>query len=68
MHVEFDATSCVQACGAKYQLEKTSFDETDVDDVVVSLVELAKKVFSGDRGLIMKLLCCTFPSSFYIFI
>ncbi|CAL9060644.1 unnamed protein product, partial [Musa banksii] len=31
-----------EACGAKYQLEAASFDETDVDDVVVSLVELAK--------------------------
>ncbi|URE14704.1 STAG domain [Musa troglodytarum] len=31
-----------EACGAKYQLEAVSFDETDVDDVVVSLVELAK--------------------------
>lgn len=35
-----------QACGAKYQLEAASFDETDVDDVVVSLVELAKNVLS----------------------
>ncbi|XP_042433098.1 sister-chromatid cohesion protein 3-like [Zingiber officinale] len=32
-----------EACGAKYKLEVASFEETNVDDVVVSLVELAKK-------------------------
>ncbi|XP_077232423.1 sister-chromatid cohesion protein 3 [Tasmannia lanceolata] len=31
-----------EACGAKYQLNVDSLDETDVDDVVVSLVNLAK--------------------------
>ncbi|XP_008812653.1 sister-chromatid cohesion protein 3 [Phoenix dactylifera] len=31
-----------EACGAKYQLDAGSLDETDVDDVVVALVELAK--------------------------
>lgn len=29
-----------------------SFEDTDVDDVVVSLVELAKNVFSSDTCLI----------------
>lgn len=37
-----------QVCGAKYKLEVASFEETNVDDVVVSLVELAKNVFSYD--------------------
>ncbi|KAJ6827296.1 sister-chromatid cohesion protein 3 [Iris pallida] len=32
-----------EACGAKYQLDVDSIDETDVDDVVVSLVDLARK-------------------------
>lgn len=31
-----------EACGAKYQLDVSSLDETDVDDVVVRLVDLAK--------------------------
>ncbi|KAG1326333.1 hypothetical protein COCNU_01G002670 [Cocos nucifera] len=31
-----------EACGAKYQLDAGSLDETNVDDVVVALVELAK--------------------------
>ncbi|KAJ0975649.1 hypothetical protein J5N97_017614 [Dioscorea zingiberensis] len=31
-----------EACGAKYQLCVSSFDEINVDDVVVSLVELAR--------------------------
>lgn len=33
-----------QACGAKYQLNEDFLDETDVDDVVVALVNLARKV------------------------
>nr|CAD1829659.1 unnamed protein product [Ananas comosus var. bracteatus] len=31
-----------EACGAKYQLDAESLDETDVDDVVVALVQLAR--------------------------
>ncbi|KAK1295110.1 hypothetical protein QJS10_CPA16g01448 [Acorus calamus] len=31
-----------EACGAKFQLDAGSLDETDVDDVVVSLVNLSK--------------------------
>ncbi|XP_073008392.1 sister-chromatid cohesion protein 3 isoform X1 [Typha latifolia] len=31
-----------EACGAKYQLDVESLDETDVDDVVVALVQLAR--------------------------
>ncbi|ONK61536.1 uncharacterized protein A4U43_C08F30980 [Asparagus officinalis] len=31
-----------EACGAKYQLDVASLDETDVDDVVVCLVDLAR--------------------------
>lgn len=34
----------VQACGAKYHIREEFLDETDVDDVVVALVNLAKKV------------------------
>ncbi|OVA11427.1 STAG [Macleaya cordata] len=32
-----------EACGAKYHLSEDNLDETDVDDVVVGLVELARK-------------------------
>lgn len=35
-----------QTCGDKYQLGVASFDEINVDDVVVSLVELARNVSS----------------------
>ncbi|CAA7398500.1 unnamed protein product [Spirodela intermedia] len=31
-----------EACGAKYELDADSLDETDVDDVVLALVELAR--------------------------
>lgn len=34
----------VQACGAKYSIKKELLDETDVDDVVVALVHLARSV------------------------
>lgn len=34
----------IQACGAKYYLKKELLDETDVDDVVVDLVNLARRV------------------------
>ena len=34
----------IQACGAKYHLREELLDETDVDDVVVALVNLARKV------------------------
>lgn len=34
----------VQACGAKYHIREEFLDETDVDDVVVALVSLARKV------------------------
>jgi hypothetical protein len=34
----------VQACGAKYSIKKELLDETDVDDVVVALVNLARNV------------------------
>lgn len=34
----------VQACGAKYYIQGESLDEIDVDDVVVALVNLARKV------------------------
>lgn len=35
----------LQACGAKYYLKEEFLDETDVDDVVVALVSLAKQVW-----------------------
>lgn len=34
----------LQACGAKYCIKGEFLDETDVDDVVVALVNLARKV------------------------
>lgn len=34
----------VQACGAKYRIREEFLDETDVDDVVVALVSLARRV------------------------
>lgn len=34
----------VQACGAKYNLQEEDVDETDVDDVVVALVNIARRV------------------------
>lgn len=34
----------MQACGAKYHIREEFLDETDVDDVVVALVSLARKV------------------------
>lgn len=34
----------LQACGAQYYLKEEFLDETDVDDVVVALVSLAKQV------------------------
>lgn len=33
-----------QACGAKHQLQEEDIDKTDVDDVVVDLVSMARKV------------------------
>lgn len=33
-----------QACGAKYRLQEEDIDETDVDDVVVALVNMARRV------------------------
>lgn len=34
----------LQACGAKYYLKGEFLDEIDVDDVVVALVDLARRV------------------------
>lgn len=39
----------VQACGAKYQIKQDFLDESDVDDVVVALINLARSV-SSDFG------------------
>uniref|UniRef100_A0A2P2M8D1 SCD domain-containing protein n=1 Tax=Rhizophora mucronata TaxID=61149 RepID=A0A2P2M8D1_RHIMU len=36
-------TMLFEACGAKYYIKKELLDETDVDDVVVTLVDFAKK-------------------------
>lgn len=36
----------LQACGAKYHIEEDFLDQTDVDDVVVALVNMAKRVYS----------------------
>ncbi|CAI0443482.1 unnamed protein product, partial [Linum tenue] len=35
-------TMLFEACGAKYHIEKELVNETDVDDVVVALVNLAR--------------------------
>lgn len=37
-------TMLFEACGAKYYLQGESLDEIDVDDVVVALVNLARRV------------------------
>lgn len=37
----------VQACGAQYHIKGELLDETDVDDVVVALVNLARMVSSS---------------------
>nr|XP_016464326.1 PREDICTED: sister-chromatid cohesion protein 3 isoform X3 [Nicotiana tabacum] len=36
-----------EACGVKYHIEEDFLDQTDVDDVVVALVNMAKRVFSS---------------------
>ena len=36
----------LQACGAKLYMNEELLDETDVDDVVVALVSLARKVYN----------------------
>lgn len=41
----------VQACGAKYYIKGEFLDETDVDDVVVVLVDLARRVCSSTYAL-----------------
>lgn len=48
----------LQACGAKYHIEEDFLDQTDVDDVVVALVNMAKRVSSS---IIMMIVCyCIF--------
>lgn len=42
----------VQACGAKYRIQEEDIDETDVDDVVVALVNMARRVSSASIRLI----------------
>lgn len=49
-----------QACGAKYPLKEESVDETDVDDVVLALVELARRV-----SLSHSIIAHKFVESFY---
>ncbi|KZV32380.1 sister-chromatid cohesion protein 3 [Dorcoceras hygrometricum] len=39
-------TLLFEACGAKYHLHEEDLDETDVDDVVVALVNMARRVSS----------------------
>lgn len=34
----------MQACGAKHSILEENIEETDVDDVVVALVNMAKRV------------------------
>lgn len=50
----------VQACGAKYHIEGDFLDETDVDDVVVALVNLARRVSSTyvPSYTIVFVICC----------
>ncbi|KAL5709633.1 hypothetical protein ACHQM5_020298 [Ranunculus cassubicifolius] len=41
-----------EACGAKYSLDEETLDETNVDDVVVALVDLARRYVVLRRDLI----------------
>jgi cohesin complex subunit SA-1/2 len=44
-----------QACGAKYSIKDDLLDETDVDDVVVSLVNLARAVIRCSLFILFQL-------------
>lgn len=45
----------LQACGAKYHIREELLDETNVDDVVVALVELARNVSCSSSLLCLSL-------------
>lgn len=44
LEVVTNESTIVQACGAKYYIRGESLDEIDVDDVVIALVNLARRV------------------------
>lgn len=48
----------LQACGANYHIEEDFLDQTDVDDVVVALVNMAKRVYSSIILMILPYLIC----------
>jgi len=51
----------VQACGAKYRIKEELLDETDVDDVVVALVNLARNVcYTSSFNMLIVSLCLFF--------
>lgn len=52
----------LQACGAKYHIEEDFLDQNDVDDVVVALVNMAKKVYSSIILMIFPHLICYLAS------
>lgn len=44
MSMQLIKPAILQACGAKYRIQREFLDETNVDDVVVALVNLAAQV------------------------
>lgn len=55
----------LKACGAKYHIEEDFLDQTDVDDVVVALVNMAMKVYSSIVLMIFPYLICYLASVQY---
>lgn len=52
----------LQACGAKYHIGEDFLDQTDVDDVVVALVNMAKRVYSSIILMIFPYAICYLAS------
>lgn len=57
----------VQACGAKYRILDENIDETDVDDVVVALVNMAKRVSFSSIKIISLDISLTNKTYMFIF-
>lgn len=55
----------LQACGVKYHIEEDFLDQTDVDDVVVALVNMAKRVFSSIIFMRFSYLICLVSITFW---
>lgn len=56
----------LQACGAKYHIDEESLDQTNVDDVVVALVNMAKRVSSTSSCSTLIIIVIFFSFSIYI--